>query len=366
MFVKLKSSLGDNMENTLPKIIRKTSPYLKRPKANVTRMMRDVTIALLPVTGFAIYKFGMTALVIIVLSILSMAVTEYLYYQLTDKLDGEKFKFKNKSFTLYNYSVITSGLIYALTLPDNTPWFIVIMGAVFGVFFGKLIFGGLGQNVFNPAALGRVFIFVSFGTMMSYDIDVVGGATALGILNDNVFSSGVLEHYSLVNLFTGMGIPGSIGEMSAVLIILGGVYLALRTSFEVRIPLTYIGTVALLAGAVAIYQGLGIWYPIFHVFSGGLLFGAIFMATDPITSPITKGGRIYFAFALGVLTFFIRLFGAYPEGVVFSILIMNMFVTSFDYYKWTTQQISTRQKLIFGLVVLITVVITIVGVSYVG
>lgn len=366
MFVKLKSSLGDNMENTLPKIIRKTSPYLRRPKANVTRMMRDVTIALLPVTGFAIWKYGMTAVVIIVLSILSMAVTEYVYYQIVDKLDDDKFKFKNKSFTLYNFSVITSGLIYALTLPDNTPWFIVIIGAMFGVFFGKLIFGGVGQNVFNPAALGRVFIFISFGTMMSYDVDSVAGATALQVLNDNLFNSAVLSDFSLMNLFTGIGIPGSIGEMSAILILLGGVYLAIRTSFEVRIPLAYVGTVALLASAVAIYQGLGVWYPVFHVLSGGLLFGAIFMATDPITSPITKGGRIYFGFALGVLTFFIRVFGAYPEGVVFSILIMNMFVTTFDYYKWTNQQITKRQKIIFGIVVLVTIVITIVGVSYVG
>ena len=356
------------MENTLPKIIRKTSPYLKRPKANVTRMMRDVTIALLPVTGFAIYTFGMSAVIIILLSILSMAVTEYLYYQLVDKLNDEKFKFKNKSFTLYNFSVITSGLIYALTLPDNTPWFVVIIGAMFGVFFGKLIFGGVGQNVFNPAALGRVFIFVSFGTMMSYDIniDAAAGATALGVLNDSLFNVDVLNSYSIANLFTGIGIPGSIGEISALLIILGGVYLAFRTSFEVRIPLAYVGTVALLATVVAIYKDLGAWYPVVHVLSGGLLFGAIFMATDPITSPITKGGRIYFGFALGVLTFFIRVFGAYPEGVVFSILIMNMFVTSFDYYKWTNQQITKRQKIIFSIVVLVTIVITIVGVSYVG
>ncbi len=354
------------MENTLPKIIRKTSPYLKRPKASVTRMMRDVTIALLPVTAFAIYKFGMSAVVIIVLSILSMAVTEYIYYQIVDKLDGDKFKFKNKNFTLYNFSVITSGLIYSLTLPDNTPAFVVVIGAAFGIFFGKLIFGGLGQNVFNPAALGRVFIVVSFGTMMTYDVDTVAGATALGVLNNDVFNIAVLENFKLMNLFTGIGIPGSIGEMSAILLILGGVYLAFRTSFEVRIPLVYVGTVALLAGAVAIYKDLGIWYPVFHVLSGGLLFGAIYMATDPITSPITKGGRIYFAFALGVLTFFIRLFGAYPEGVVFSILIMNMFVTSFDYYKWTNQQITKRQKLIFTIVVLVTIGITIVGVSYVG
>ncbi len=354
------------MENTLPKIIRKTSPYLRRPKADVTRMMRDVTIALLPVTGFAIWKFGMAAVVIIVLSILSMAVTEYIYYQIVDKLDNEKIKFKNKSFTLYNFSVITSGLIYALTLPDNTPWFVVIIGAVFGVFFGKLIFGGIGQNIFNSAALGRVFIFVSFGTMMSYDIDAVAGATALGVLNNDAFNIAVLDDFRLINLFTGIGIPGSIGEVSAMLLLLGGVYLTLRRSFEVRIPIAYIGTVALLATAVALYKGLGVWYPLFHVLSGGLLFGAIFMATDPITSPVTKGGRIYFGFALGVLTFFIRVFGAFPEGVVFSILIMNMFVTTFDYYKWTNQQITKRQKIIFLIVVLVTIGITIVGVSYVG
>ena len=354
------------MENTLPKIIRKTSPYLRRPKADVTRMMRDVTIALLPVTGFAIWKFGMAAFVIIVLSILSMAVTEYIYYQIVDKLNDEKFKFKNKSFTLYNFSVVTSGLIYALTLPDNTPWFVVIIGAVFGVFFGKLIFGGLGQNIFNPAALGRVFIFVCFGTMMTYDIDSVAGATALGILNNDAFNIAVLDNFSLINLFTGIGIPGSIGEVSAILLLLGGLYLALRTSFEVRIPLVYIGTVALLATAVALYKGLGVWYPLFHVLSGGLLFGAIFMATDPITSPITKGGRIYFGFSLGVLTFFIRLFGAFPEGVIFSILIMNMFVTSFDYYKWTNQKITKRQIIIFLIVILVTIGITIVGVNYVG
>ncbi len=354
------------MENTLPKIVRKTSPYLRRPKASVTRMMRDVTIALLPVTFFAIYKFGMSAIMIIVLSIGTMALTEYIYYQIVDHLNDEKFKLKNKSFTLYNFSVVTSGLIYALTLPDSTPWFVVIMGAFFGVFFGKLIFGGLGQNVFNPAALGRVFIFVSFGTMMTYNVDSVAGATALGMVNNDIFNISVLDNFSLINLFTGIGVPGSIGEVSAVLIILGGVYLALRTSFEVRIPLVYVGTVVLLASAVAIYKGLGIWYPVFHVVSGGLLFGAIFMATDPITSPITKGGRIYYAFALGVLTFFIRVFGAYPEGVMFSILIMNMFVTSFDYYKWTNQQITKKQKIIFGIVVLVTVIITIVGVSYVG
>lgn len=354
------------MDKVVPNIIRKTSPYLRRPQASVTRMMRDVTIALMPVTIFAIYKFGLNALWIILVSIVAMLATEYIYYQIVDKLDGDKFTWKNKSFSIYNFSAMTSGLIYALTLPDNTPLVIAAIGAIFGVFFGKLIFGGLGQNIFNPAALGRVFLMVSYGTLVSYDVDSVAGATALGVLNDNVFNFGaVLQDFSLVNLFTGIGIPGSLGEVSAILIILGGVYLALRTSFEVRIPLVYVGTVALLAASVAIMKGLGIEFVLLHVLSGGLLFGAVFMATDPITSPITKGGRIYFGFALGVLTFFIRIFGAYPEGVVFSILIMNMFVTSFDYYKWTNSKITKKQMIIFGIVVVSTIVVTLVGVSYV-
>ena len=351
----------------MPKIIRKTSPYLRRPKANVTRMMRDVTIALLPVTIFAIYRFGMAAVMIILVSILSMMAAEYIYYQIVDKLDDEKIKWKNKSFTLYNFSTITSGLIYALILPDSTPWYVVMIGAVFGVVFGKLIFGGLGQNVFNPAALGRVFILVSFGTLMAFDVgvDAITGATPLGIINDNAFSLDVLNYYNISDLFTGMVIPGSIGETSVILILLGGAYLAFRTSFEIRIPLAYIGTVALLAAAVAIFKGIGYEYILFHVFSGGLLFGAVFMATDPITSPITMPGRIYFGFALGFLTFIIRIFGAYPEGVMFAILIMNMFVSSFDYYKWTSSKINKRQIIIFSVIILLSVIVTLVGVNYV-
>jgi len=351
----------------MPKITRKTSPYLRRPKANVTRMMRDVFIALLPVTIFAIYKFGMAAVMIILVSILSMMAAEYIYYQIVDKLDDEKFKWKNKSFTLYNFSTITSGLIYALILPDATPWYVVMIGAVFGVVFGKLIFGGIGQNIFNPAALGRVFIIVSFGTLMSFDIDIdaIAQATPLGVLNDDVFNMAVLDSYSIADLFTGMAIPGSIGEMSVILILIGGLYLALRTSFEVRIPIAYIGTVALLAGAVAIFKGISFDYVLFHVFSGGLVFGAIFMATDPITSPITKPGRIYFGFALGFLTFIIRVFGAYPEGVMFAILIMNMFVSSFDYYKWTNSKTTKRAKIIFSIVILVSIIVTLVGVYYV-
>ncbi len=367
-----------------PKIIRKTSPYLRRPQANVSRMMRDVVIALLPVTIFAVYSFGWDAVKILLTAVISMGLTEYIYYQVSDLLSGEKFKLKNKSFTLYNYSALLSGLIYGLTLPDQTPiWVVALSGAV-GLFLAKLIFGGLGQNIFNPAAVARAVVVVNFAVAYathSADFSLAGtadgmaGATALQYTNFtyvsdagqnmvNAFNPAVLETFSVWDLFTGIGIPGSIGEVSALLLIVGGIYLALRSSFEVRIPLAYVGTVFMLAVVVAIQQGLGIWYPVYHVVSGGLLFGAIFMATDPITSPITKAGRIYYGFALGVVTFFIRLFGGFPEGVLFSILIMNMFVPTFDYFKWSKAKVSKKGNLIFAGVVAIVILVTVVGVYY--
>ncbi len=356
------------MTTTMPKIIRKTSPYLRRPNANATRMMRDVTIALLPATAFAIYSFGISALWIILTSIASMLVTEYIFYQILDRLQGESLKLINKQFSLYNFSAFTSGLIYGLTLPDQTPLWVVALSGVLGILLAKLLFGGMGQNIFNPAAVARVLVVVNFATLATYqtNIDAVAGATALGMNNSNLFSQQVLDVYSLSNLFTGIGIPGSIGETSALLLLLGGGYLAVRTSFEVRIPLMYIGTVFVLALAVAIQQGLGLWYPLYHIFSGGLMFGAIYMATDPVTSPITKPARVYYGFALGALTFIIRLFGALPEGVIFSILIMNMFVTSFDYHKVTHPRFNRKRTLIFLSVIVLTIVVTLVGASYVG
>ncbi|MGS0971983.1 MAG: RnfABCDGE type electron transport complex subunit D [Candidatus Izemoplasmataceae bacterium] len=352
------------MEQTMPKIISKSAPHLRRPNASVTRMMRDVVIALLPLTMFAIYKFGMNAVWILLVGIISMVATEYLYYQVMDLLDGEKLVLRNKRFTLYNYSAMTSGLIYSLTLPDNTPLFVVFIGGALGMFLAKLVFGGMGQNIFNVAGVARVLVVINFGTLVSYDIDSVAGATALQMLSENAFNPAVLDSFSLLNLFTGMGIPGSIGEVSTLLIILGGIYLAFRTSFEVRIPLVYIGTVFVLTSLVAIVEGIGLWYPFYHIFSGGLMFGAVFMATDPITSPITKPARVYFGFALGFITVIIRLFGAYPEGVVFAILIMNMFVPTFDYYKWTHSKFTRKRNLIFASVVLVSMLVVLVGVLY--
>ena len=359
------------MTTHTPTILRKTSPYLRRPQATVTRMMRDVVIALLPVTAFAVYSFGWNAVYILLASILTMMGTEYVYYQIIDKLNNEPFKFKNKSFTLYNYSAFTTGLIYGLTLGDNTPIWMVVLSGVVGMIFAKLIFGGLGQNIFNPAAVARVLVAINFAVGYSghvVEVEAVGGASVLSLISNDGYAFNMIgvETYPIWNLFTGMAIPGSLGEVSTLLILMGAIYLALRTSFEVRIPIVYVLTVFVLASVVALQKGLGIWYPLMHVFGGGLMFGAVFMATDPITSPITKPGRIYFAFALGFVTFIIRLFGALPEGVVFSILIMNMFVPAFDYHKWTKPVFTRKSNLIFALVIVAAIVVTMVGVYYAG
>jgi electron transport complex protein RnfD len=354
------------MENI--KIIRKTAPYLRRPQANVTRMMRDVVIALLPVTALAIWQFGLPALWILLVSVLSMVLTEYVYYQIQDIKDKKEFSFRNESFTLYNFSAIVSGLIYGLTLPDSTPLWVVAIGGILGIYLAKLIYGGMGQNIFNVAAIARLLLVVTYGTSAVYElnVDAVAGATALGVIGENPFSIDVLNTYPILDLFSGIGLPGSLGEVSGLLLILGGAYLAFRTSFEVRIPLMFVGTVAVLSLAVGIMvPGLNaLQYMLFHVFSGGLLFGAIFMATDPITSPITKPGRVAAGFMMGAVTFIIRVFGAYPEGVVFSIVLMNLFVPTFDYFKWSKSKFIQKRVIVFLLAFLVTIAVVLVGVHY--
>ena len=416
-------------------IVTKNAPHLRRPNARVVRMMRDVSIALTPLVIFAIYQNGLSAFLILLVAVLSMVGTEYVYYQIVDALDRKKhedpteslkklddlkyqkkrnkekmnsekdafseedykaflaeykeeakrlrsaakkeareyapsdnryFSLNKKRFTVYNFSVVTSGLIYGLTMPDQSPLLIVAIAGIVGVFLAKLIFGGMGQNIFNIAAFARVFAVLSFGSALAYEsfVDAQAGATALGIFSNNMFDSGVTDTYSFWEMFSGIGLPGSLGETSALLILVGGLYLALRRSFDFFIPLTYIGTVFLLATAVMFQQDLGIWYPLTHLLSGGLMFGAVYMATDPITIPVTRPGRIYFAFGLGVVTFVIRLFGSLPEGVVFAILIMNMFVPAIDYSKWSHTRFNLKRCAIFTVVVALAVAAVLGGTYY--
>lgn len=331
--------------------LRQTAPYVRDPKAKVERMMYDVLIALLPVTIFTIWRFQMTAVWIILVAIISMLGTEYVYY-----------KVKKQPFTLRNGSMLISAIIYALIMPDNSPLWIVFIGGVFGAYFGKMAFGGLGANIFNVAGFARVFVMLSFGTFLTYELDTISGATVLGVVNQS-FDMMVLNDISLMSLFTGIGEPGSMGEGSVIAILLGGIYLFFRKSFDWRIPVTYLGTFFVLTFVAALATGTSLTYPIFQLLTGGLLFGAIFMATDPITAPVTGPGRVYFAFGLGVLTYFIRIFGALPEGVVFAILIMNMFVPAFDYYKWSNSKFTKKSIIGLSIVSILVLALLVVGVA---
>ncbi len=330
--------------------LRQTAPYLRDPKPRVERMMYDVLIALAPVTIFTIWKFQMTAVLIILTSIIAMVGTEFLYY-----------KIKKEPITLRNGSILISAILFALIMPDNSPLWIVFIGGVFGAYFAKMAFGGLGANIFNVAGFARVFVMLSFGTFLTYEMDTISGATVLSYVNQS-FDMMVLDDFNLMTLFTGIGEPGALGESSAIWILLGGAYLFFRKSLDWRIPSVYIGTVFGLSLIAALVTGTTLVYPIFQLLTGGLLFGAIFMATDPITSPITGPGRIYYAFGIGVLTYFIRIFGALPEGVIFAILIMNMFVPGLDYYKWANSRFTKKSIIGFSIVVVLTISLLVVGV----
>lgn len=334
--------------------LRQTAPYVRDPKPTVQRMMFDVLIALAPITIFTIWRFGMTAVWMLLVAIVAMAGTEYLYY-----------KVKKEPFTLNNGSILISAIIYTLILPDVAPLWIVFIGGVFGAYFGKVAFGGLGSNIFNVAGLARVFVMLSFGTFLTYQVDTidgVAGATALSIANQS-FDMMAISDISLWEMLWGMGEPGSLGEGSVLMILLGGAWLFYRKSFDWRIPAVYLGSFFGLSLIAGLINGAGFEYALIQLLSGGVVFGAIFMATDPITAPVTKPGRIYFAFGLAVLTYFIRVFGALPEGVVFAILIMNMFVPAFDYYRWANSKFTKKSLIGFGIVILLTIALLVVGVA---
>jgi electron transport complex protein RnfD len=328
--------------------IRKTSPYLRDTKTSVTRMMRDVVIAMTPALAFSIYQFKASAVAIILVSVITMMLTEYLYT-----------KSQKTEFTLKNWSAGVSAIIYALILPNETPLLYVAIGGFVGIYFGKLIFGGLGVNIFNPAALARVFVTLSFGSHLSYTLDGQTGATPLAQLGEYVAGTSN-ELASITDLFFGT-VSGSLGETNALLVLLGGIYLLIRKSADWRIPTTILGTVFVLATTASLVLGFGMDYVWYHLLSGGLLFGAFFMATDPVTGPTTPPSRVMFGIGVGALTFFIRTFGALPEGFMFSLLIMNMFVPAFDYYEWTTVTFTRKKMIGLAIVSVILIVVTYVG-----
>jgi electron transport complex protein RnfD len=291
---------------------------------SVPKIMWSVSAALLPATIMAIYYFGQSALQMIGACIAAALVTE----MIMNKMKGE-------GLTIGDGSAVITGLLLSLTLPPSLPLSAGVIGSVFAISIGKQIFGGLGYNIFNPALLGRAFLQASFPVAMTTwtypntdkyaQIDAVTAATPLGQFK----FERIVTDYS--DLLIG-NIGGSLGETSALAVLIGGLFLLIMKYADWRIPIGYIGTVLILGGLFWYFSPGEYPDPIFHLLSGGLMLGAFFMATDMVTSPITTTGSWIFGAGAGVFLIIIRLFGGVPEGVMYSILLMNAFTPIINRY----------------------------------
>ncbi|MCM1285955.1 MAG: RnfABCDGE type electron transport complex subunit D [Acetobacter sp.] len=285
------------------------SPHV-RSQSTTKAIMRDVAIALLPIIAFGVYHFGVSALIVTAISVVTCVVSEALFELIA-----------KKPITVFDYSAVVTGLILAVNLPATVPWWIPVIGGVFAIVAVKMLFGGIGQNFMNPALAARCFLLISFTSIMNdFSMDGVSGATPLAVLKDG-------GSPDLLTLFLGLH-GGCIGEVSALAILAGGLYLVVKKVISIRIPLTYIlSTVAFIA-VINVIAGndLSVNYLLGELLSGGLLVGAFFMATDYVTSPITAKGQIIYGLFLGLMTALFRTLGSSAEGVSYAIIIGNLLV----------------------------------------
>ena len=301
-----------------------SSPHVHSPVTTNT-IMRDVVIALLPALAGSVYFFGFRALMVTLISGAACVCFEWSWRQLM--------KTDNK---VYDLSAVVTGMLLAFVCPVTIPYWTIILGDFFAIIVVKMLFGGLGKNIVNPALAGRAFMF-SWPVLMNTWVKV-GFENAAGVISaaDAVTAAtpmaslhgGTLPEASVMDLFLG-NVGGSLGETSALLLLIGFVYLLIRKVLTIRIPLAYIGTVAVLAFLFPMGNDRLTWMAS-HLFGGGLMLGALFMATDYVTSPITKLGQIIYGIGCGVITILIRYFGGYPEGVSYAILVMNCCVVLLD------------------------------------
>ena len=280
---------------------------------------RDVPIAMLPALAVSTWVHGVDVLTVSAIAVVSCVVIEFLI---------QKFLFHGEC-TVSNLSAAVTGLLLAFNLPSSIPWWIVVIGSLVAIGVAKMTFGGLGRNPFNPALVGRVFLLIAYPVQMTTFTapvvegyaDAMSGATPLAAIKAGV----PVEDVDLLSMFSGT-IPGSLGEVAAAALIVGGIYLLWRRVITWHIPVAVLGTMAVFAFFVALADGGGtLLYqlPAFHVLAGGALLGAIFMATDYVTSPMTHKGMIIYGIGIGAVTMIIRLWGSYPEGMSFAILLMN-------------------------------------------
>jgi len=339
------------------------SPHIHQP-VSVKKVMWSVVIALMPALIVAVLLFGYRALTLTIYGVIAAVATEAIIQKL-----------RKKEVSITDGSAVITGILISFNLHAGAPWWIPVLGSVFAIAIGKHVFGGLGHNPLNPALLGRVFLVASWPTLttagwprnafgaisgitsnLSQSIpaveNLVTSATPMAVvksLRDPVFVESIKETVTdapailmgevasintLQNVFWG-NISGCIGEVSAAALLLGAIYLAWNRIIEWRIPVSYVGTVFVLTFIFGGIDGIfsaSILLPLFHIFSGGLILGAFYMATDMVTTPLTKKGRIIFGAGCGLLTTVIRLYGGFPEGVTFAILLMNLIVPLIDKY----------------------------------
>ena len=305
------------------KLLVSPSPHL-HTTTSTKSLMRDVVIALLPAVLVSVLFYGWAELLVLGVSVASCILLEYLITRYLLK----------KPCTIGDWSAVITGLLLALNLPASTPWWVVFIGAVVAIGVAKMTFGGLGQNLFNPALVGRVFLLISFPTYMTdwskpagfitnSMVDAYTGATPLGLAK-GLGPQGVEGLDYMDMLFFNIG--GSAGELSAIALIIGFVYLLVRKVIRPYITLSILATVAVFSGIFWAINPAEYTGPLFNLLTGGLLLGSIFMATDYVTSPMSSWGGVIFGVGIGLITMLIRYFGAYPEGVSFAILIMNSLV----------------------------------------
>ncbi|AOT72742.1 RnfABCDGE type electron transport complex subunit D [Geosporobacter ferrireducens] len=300
------------------RLIVSSSPHLRSDEA-INVIMRDVVIALLPATMAGIYFFGMGAVKVILSAVIAAVATEAAVQKL-----------RNQPISINDWSAVVTGLLLAFNIPATAPWWMPAVGSVFAIAIVKHAFGGLGHNFMNPALAARAMLLASWPVQMTNFIkpgpDAVSTATPLALIGGMEGAGQNLP--SLFNLLIG-NVGGCIGETSAILLILGGVYLIYRGVITPRIPVIYIATVAVLTFLLG---GFNFYFMSYQVLAGGLMLGAIYMATDYSSSPVTPRGQVIFALGCGFFTSIIRLYGGYPEGVSYSILFMNVAAPLIDKY----------------------------------
>lgn len=305
------------------------SPHVHGPEST-QKIMRDVIIALLPALVVSATVFGWDVLRVTAIAIASCVLVEYLI---------QKFMMKGEC-TLGNLSAVVTGLLLSFNLPASIPWWIVVIGSVVAIGIAKMSFGGLGKNPFNPTLVGRVFLLIAYPVQMTTFpavsgswTDALSGATPLAAMKFQ--SEAAMSSLNMGQMFGGQ-IPGSLGEVAALALLVGFAYLLWRKVITWHIPVAVLGSMAVFALLVAFGRGMSgvalYEFPLFHLLAGGAVLGAVYMATDYATSPMTRKGMLIYGVGIGVITMLIRLWGAYPEGMSFAILIMNATVPLINKY----------------------------------